>query len=77
MGKRTTCDGTGVEIPHDTPPTGMFGHQYCDVARKVAEEYLAKVNALHTATAAAFQEGLEKLRKEYRVELEQLPDDPP
>jgi hypothetical protein len=77
MGTRTTCDGTGVEIPADTPTTGHFGHQYCDDARGVATEYLAAVNQLHTDIAAMFQERLDLLRAQYRERLTQLPDDPP
>lgn len=76
MGTRTTCDGTGVEIPEETPTTGHFGHQYSDEARLVAEEYLKRVDELHTEAAKAFQAALDALRAEYREKLHELPDAP-
>lgn len=76
MGAKTVCDGTGVEIPDETPNTGIFGHQYCDEARPIAEEYLAKVSELHTQVAAQFKASLEDLRDTYRAKLRELPDQP-
>lgn len=75
MAKATTCDGTGTPIPDDTPATGLFGHQYSDEARPIAEEYLREVNDLHTTTAAAFQRTLEAIRDRYRAQLRSLPDE--
>jgi len=75
MGTRTTCDGTGVEIPDDTPPTGLHGRQYSDDARQIAEAYLAELDAIHTESAVAFQAKLTVLRAKYRVQLIELPDD--
>ena len=75
MGKRITCDGTGVEIPEESPTTGMFGHQYSDKARPVAEQYLDAVNDLHTKAAQRFDEELSGLRAYYREQLDELPDD--
>lgn len=75
MAKTTTCDGTGVEIPDDTPVTGHYGHQYADGARAIAEAYLAKVDEAHTEAAVLFAGRLERLRMEYRALLRELPDD--
>lgn len=76
MATVNTCDGTGVPIPADTPVTGPFGHQYCDAARVVADEYLARRSAAHTEAAELFQRYLNDLRAECRAKLRQLPDDP-
>lgn len=76
MATVTTCDGTGVEIPPDTPTTGIFGHQYCDAARPIAETYLEEVETLHKRLAIQFQAELEELRARYRGQLKQLPDEP-
>lgn len=76
MGTKTTCDGTGVDIPGDTPTTGMNGRQYCHEARKIAEDYLRDLDTTHTAMAMAFQKALTELRAKYREQLTQLPDDP-
>lgn len=76
MAKVTTCDGTGIEIPEDTPFTGEFEHQYCPAARHFAEKYLEDLDNLHTKHAEAFQLELDDLRKLYREHLRQLPDDP-
>lgn len=76
MAKKTTCDGTGIEIPEETPTTGHFGHQYSEEARPIAEEYLKEVDDLHTKAARFFEEGLAVLRGAYRERLAQLPDDP-
>lgn len=75
MARVTTCDGTGVEIPNDTPTTGLFGHQYCPEARAIAEKYLEELNALQQQQAAAFESALHTLRSSYRDKLYQLPDD--
>lgn len=74
--RATTCDGTGVLIPEDTPTTGAFGAQYCDDARVIAEKYLSDVHALHTECAEMFQAKLDALRQEARKELQILPDEP-
>lgn len=76
MATITTCDGTGVEIPADTPPTGYLGHQYSEAARPIAEQYLAAVDTLHTETARDFEEKLAHLRTMYREKLRELPDQP-
>lgn len=76
MARITTCDGTGVEIPDDTPTTGHFGHQYCESARIVAEQYLADLDALHTKAAERFQAELTDLKSLYREKLKELPDEP-
>jgi hypothetical protein len=76
VAKITTCDGTGVAIPDDTPTTGAFQHQYCIEARPIAEKYLADVDELHTRCADMFKIGLELLREEARKSLNQLPDLP-
>lgn len=73
MATNTICDGTGVEIPEDTPPTGLFGRQYSEGARPLAEKYLEELNALHTAAAESFQAQLDALRARYR-HLRTLPD---
>jgi hypothetical protein len=75
MATITTCDGTGVEIPADTPTTGLFGHQYSEEARPIAEKYLAELDDLHTSAAIAFKNGLDSLRARYREQLRELPDD--
>lgn len=75
MAKKTTCDGTGVEIPDETPTTGFFGHQYCDEARSIAQKYLEEIDALHLECAIAFQLSLGRIRDSYREKLQQLPDD--
>jgi len=75
MARATTCDGTGAQIPDDTPSTGLFGHQYSDEARPVAEGYLRELDALHTAASATFQRGLAELRDRYRAKLNTLPDE--
>lgn len=75
MAKITTCDGTDVEIPADTPITGLFGRQYSDAARPIAEKYLEEFDELHTKIAREMQAGIEALRARYRGELRQLPDD--
>jgi hypothetical protein len=75
MATVTTCDGTGVQIPVDTPTTGIFGHQYSDDARPIAEKYLAELDLLHTEAARAFQAKLDALRTVYRHQLRELPDD--
>ena len=74
MAKITTCDGTGVEIPADTPPTGHFGHQYSDEARPIAQAYLDAVDAVHTEVAELFAERLASLRASYGERLRELPD---
>lgn len=76
MGTKTTCDGTGVEIPDDTPTTGLFGHQYSDEARMYAEEYLENMSQLHTRYATNFQAELNELKALYREKLKELPDEP-
>ena len=76
MASRNHCDGTGVEIPDDTPTTGFFGRQYSDEARLIAEEYLKKVDELHFEIATKFQAALDALRAEYRTRIQTLPDDP-
>lgn len=76
MALTNTCDGTGVEIAPDTPTTGVFGKQYCEAARPIAEQYLAAVDALHTETARDFEEKLAHLRTMYREQLRELPDQP-
>lgn len=76
MARVTTCDGTGIEIPEDTPVTGDFDHQYCDAARPIAEKYLEDLDNLHTRHAQSFQAELDDLRRLYREQLRQLPDDP-
>lgn len=76
MAKITTCDGTGVPIPEDTPATGIFGHQYSDDARPIAEKYLLDLDELHSRTAQRFQTELAELRALYREKLQQLPDEP-
>lgn len=76
MATKTTCDGTGVEIPSDTPVTGMFGHQYCEASRVVAESYLSDLNTLHTEMAQQFQTRLDELRSIYHEKLKELPDEP-
>lgn len=76
MATTTTCDGTGIPIPNDTPVTGHFGHQYCDEARAIAEKYLADLDELHTRKAQEFQAELADLRARYREQLKQLPDEP-
>lgn len=76
MAKTTSCDGTGVAIPDDTPATGHFGKQYSDAARPIAEKYLAGVDELHTETATVFQAKLDDLRARYREQLRELPDAP-
>lgn len=75
MGLKNICDGTGVEIAADTQVTGMFGHQYCDEARQIAEAYLAELNNLHTAMASKFQADLDSLREKYHEQLGVLPDE--
>ena len=74
---KSFCDGTGVEIPADAPPTGPYGRQYAELVRPVAEAYLAAKDALHTEIAEKFAAKLERLRAKYRVTLASLPDDPP
>ena len=75
MARVTTCDGTGAEIPEETPTTGLFGHQYSDEARPIAEEYLAALDALHSESATTFTAKLGELRAKYRSQLRELPDD--
>jgi hypothetical protein len=75
MATVTTCDGTGVEIPAETPTTGQWGHQYSDAARPIAEAYLDDLSALHTKYAQLMQTELGELRARYREKLQQLPDD--
>lgn len=74
--KQAICDGTGDPIPDDTPTTGPWGRQYSDAARVIAEQYLQKVNDLHTRYSTLFQQELEDLRAATREHLKQLPDDP-
>ena len=74
--KATTCDGTGVIIPDDTPTTGPYRHQYCDEARPIAERYLRELDEIHTEAASEFQSKLNRLREEARKVLAQLPDEP-
>lgn len=76
MASRTICDGCGTEIADDTPTTGHFGKQYSSELRPVAEEYLAKLDELHTAAALQFTSELCKLRAHYREMLLKLPDEP-
>ena len=75
MGVRTTCDGTGVPIPGDSPTTGLFGHQYCPEAREIAEKYLEEVDTLHSAMAETFGTALSEIRARYKQDLLQLPDE--
>jgi hypothetical protein len=70
------CDGTGVEIPEDTPTTGHFGRQYCEAARADAEEYLRLIDEAHTAAARLYEMARETLRGVYRLKLATLPDEP-
>lgn len=76
MAKKNFCDGTGLEIPEDTPTTGHFGRQYCNPARIEAEKYLAELDALHTEAAQFYESKREELRARYRAELQHLPDEP-
>lgn len=76
MATRNICDGTGVEIPEETPTTGHFGKQYCDEARPLADEYLAKLDKMHTAAAEKWSADLAALKAEYRPLLTSLPDEP-
>ena len=75
MARSTTCDATGVTIPEDTPTTGIFGHQYCDSARPLAEKYLEDLHDLHTRHAVAMQAELDEMRALYREKIATLPDD--
>jgi hypothetical protein len=75
MAKVTTCDGLGVPIAEETPTTGLFGHQYCDEARPIAEEYLKAVDDLHTRLSEEFASEMAKIRSAYRLKLIQLPDE--
>lgn len=74
MAKINTCDGTGVEIPENTPETGHFHHQYSDAARPIAEAYLRELDEIHTETAQAMKIKVEVLRSRYRALLRELPD---
>lgn len=56
------CDGTGIEIPEDSPKLGPYGRQYAECIRPLVEQYLAE---------------LAEIRERYRRVLAQLPDDPP
>lgn len=73
---KTHCDGTGVEIPEDSPTLGHFGHQYSDEARVIAEEYLQALNDLHSEMASKFQADVDSLRAKYHERLAVLPDEP-
>lgn len=76
MAKITTCDGNGTEIAEDTPTTGMFGHQYCDEMRPVAEAYMAALSDLHARHAEKFTAELTEIRAHYKAKLRELPDQP-
>jgi len=76
MAVRNHCDGTGVEIPDDTPVTGMHGKQYSDDARPIAEAYLRELDEIHSEAAIAFQAKIIALRDKFRPQLKELPDDP-
>lgn len=76
MATKNFCDGTGLEIDDDTPPTGHFGRQYCEAARADAEEYLRLVDEAHTAAARHFETARENLRSLFRLKLATLPDEP-
>lgn len=76
MATKNFCDGTGVEIPDDTPITGHFGRQYSAEARAVAEEYLQLLDEAHTAAARHYENARENLRSLFRLKLAKLPDEP-
>lgn len=76
MATKNFCDGTGLEIPDDTPTTGVFKRQYCNPARIEAEKYLAELDELHTWAAQLYEAKREELRARYRAELQHLPDEP-
>lgn len=76
MATKNFCDGTGVEIPDDTPTTGHFGRQYSAEARAVAEEYLQLLDEAHTSAARKYETDRETLRQVFRLKLAKLPDEP-
>lgn len=76
MGSITTCDGSGVEISPESPKTGHFDRVYSEEMRPIAENYLCKVDDLHTRMATQFTDELALIRATYREKLKFLPDEP-